>query len=176
MKQLSIKSGDSIVVDGWDKDVVLKFDHIDGGFAELSVNSPEDVSVKRGRKQKLEPKPNTDVQGDLKNITENVIALLSDVDAATSQEVLSQLVSDLFYAQAKKRQKEERMVKQTDGIAAARERGVKFGRARKPLPESFEEYHEAWRGGRMSLREAASACGMPYATFRNAALRMENAE
>lgn len=178
MKQLSIKSGDSIVVDGWDKDVVLKVDRIDGGSAELSVNAPEDVSVKRGKKQKLEPKPeprpNTDVQGDLKNITENVIALLSEMDATASQEVLSQLVSDLFYAQAKKRQKEERLVKQAEGIAAAKARGVQFGARRKPLPENFEEYCEAWRDGQMSLREAAKACGMSHSSFYQAVGRAKN--
>ena len=176
MKQLSIKPGDSIVVDGFDGDVILTFDRLNSLSAELTVNAPEDISVKHGKKAKPEPEPDADIQRDLENSMGNVISLLAEMDSAVSQEILTKFVSDLFYTQAKKRQKEERQVRQTEGIAAARERGVKFGRARKPLPENFEEYREAWRGGRMSLREAARACGMSHATFRNAALRVENAE
>ena len=176
MKQLSIKPGDSIVVDGFDGDVILTFDRLNSLSAELTVNAPEDISVKHGKKAKPEPESDADIQRDLEDSMEDVISLLAEVDSAVSKELLAKFVSDLFYTQAKKRQKEERQVRQTEGIAAARERGVKFGRSRKPLPENFEEYHAAWRGGRMSLREAARACGMSHATFRNAALRMEGAE
>lgn len=179
MKQLSIKSGDSIVVDGCEGDVVLKFDRIDGRYAEFTVNSPEDISVKRGKKTKPEPKPEPEpeanVQSDLKDITEDVISLLSGVDAAASQELLTQLVSDLFYAQAQKRQREERLVKQSEGIAAAKARGVQFGAKRKPLPENFEEYCEAWLDGQMSLREAAKACGMSHSSFHQAVERAKSA-
>ena len=180
MKQLSIKPGDSIVVDGWDGEIVLNFNHIGSGVAGFTVNTPEDVSVKRGRRAKpglkSEPVLEANVRREPEASMEDIVFLLSELDHTASQELLAQFVSDLFYSQAKRRQSEERMAKQTEGIAAARERGVQFGRARKPLPENFEEYHAAWRGGRMSLREAARACGMPHATFRSAALRMESAE
>lgn len=174
--KLSIKSGDSIVVDGYERDVVLKFDRIDGRYAEFTVNSPEDISVKHGKKTKSEPntKPEVNIQSDLKDITEDVISLLSGVDVAASQELLMQLVSDLFYAQAQKRQREERLVKQSEGIAAAKARGVQFGPRRKPLPENFEEYCEAWRDGQMSLREAAKACGMSHSSFHQAVVRAKS--
>jgi len=171
MEQLSVKSGDSIVVDGFERNIVLNFDRIDGKSAELTVNVPEDVSVKRVDAPKLYK----NVQSELNYIAEDVISLLSEVDAAASQEMLAQFVSDLFFALAQKRQKEKRLVRQAEGIAAARERGVQFGRSRKPLPENFEEYRKAWRDGRMSLREAAKACGMPNATFHDAAIRIESA-
>ena len=174
MKQLSIKPGDSIVVDGFDGDVILTFDRLNSLSAELTVNAPEDISVKHGKKAKPEPEPDADIQRDLENSMGNVISLLAEMDSAVSQEILTKFVSDLFYTQAKKRQKEERQVRQTEGIAAARERGVKFGRARKPLPEGFEEYREAWRGGQMTLRQAAKDCGMNHSTFRSAVLRMES--
>lgn len=174
MNQLSIKPGDSIVVDGYDTEIVLKFEHINDGSVELTVNSPEDISIKRGRKVKPEPKTGTNVQCNLKHLMENVISLLSEMDYAASQEALTKFVSDLFYAQAQKRQKEERLVKQSEGIAAAKARGVRFGPRRKPLPENFEEYCEAWRGGQMSLREAAKACGMSHSSFYQAVGRAEN--
>ena len=173
MKQLSIKPGDSIVVDGFDGDVILTFDRLNSVSAELTVNAPEDISVKHGKKANLDPKLDADIQRDLEDSMEDVISLLAEMDSAVSQEILTKFVSDLFYTQAQKRQKEERQVRQTEGIAAARERGVKFGRARKPLPENFEEYHEAWRGGQMTLRQAAKDCGMNHSTFRSAVLRME---
>lgn len=174
MKHLSIKPGDSIVVDGFDGDVILTFDHLDSVSAELTVNTPEDVSVKRGKKAVPEPKPEADIQRDLKDSMEDVIALLSEMDSTVSQEIITKFVSDLFYTQAQKRQKEERQVRQTEGIAAARQRGVQFGRSRKPLPENFEKFQQAWRGGQMTLRQAAKGCGMNHSTFRSAVLRAES--
>ena len=178
MEQLSVKSGDSIVVDAFDKDIVLEFNRIDGKCAEFTVNSPEDISVKRGKRLKPEPETmsETNVQSGLKELTEDVISLLSVVDAAASQELLTQLVSDLFYAQAQKRQREERRVKQSEGIAAAKARGVRFGAKRKPLPENFETYCEAWRDGQMSLREAAKACGMSHSSFYHAMGRVKDTQ
>lgn len=55
MKQLSIKPGGSIVVDGFDGDVILTFDRLNSLSAELTVNAPEDISVKHGEKAKSEP-------------------------------------------------------------------------------------------------------------------------
>ena len=174
MDRLSIKPGDSIVVDGFDAEIVLKFEHIDDGSVELTVNSPEDISIKRGRKAKPELKTDANVQCDLTHLMENVISLLSEMDYTASQEALTKFVSDLFYTQAQKRQKEERRAKQSEGIAAAKARGVRFGPRRKPLPENFAEYREAWCGGQMTLREAAKACGMSHSSFYQAVGRAEN--
>ena len=55
--------------------------------------------------------------------------------------------------------------KQAEGIAAARARAVKFGAPKKPLPEDFTAAHEAWQTGKLSIREAAKAAGMPHMTF-----------
>ena len=65
--------------------------------------------------------------------------------------------------------------RQAEGIAAAKAKGVRFGRERAALPDSFERLRRAWRSGQMSLREAADACGMPKSTFRDAVLRAEAA-
>ncbi len=55
--------------------------------------------------------------------------------------------------------------RQAEGIAAAKARGVQFGAPKKPLPEGFTEAKEAWRGGVLSLREAAQSTGMSHMTF-----------
>lgn len=56
--------------------------------------------------------------------------------------------------------------RQAEGIAAAKLRGVKFGRPAKPLPENFAAVHRAWRAGKITGEAAAKACGMPMSTFR----------
>ena len=63
--------------------------------------------------------------------------------------------------------------RQAEGIAAAKARGVKFGRPSKPLPENFGAMYRAWRGRQMTLRQAAQACGMPLSTFYAKAVRRE---
>jgi len=64
--------------------------------------------------------------------------------------------------------------RQAEGIAAAKARGVKFGRPPRRLPENFYEVHKAWRDKKMSLQEAAEACNMPVGTFYGKARKFEN--
>lgn len=55
--------------------------------------------------------------------------------------------------------------RQAEGIAAARKRGVQFGRPSKPLPPEFDVQYEKWRRGETTIRTAARICGMPPSTF-----------
>lgn len=66
--------------------------------------------------------------------------------------------------------------RQMEGIAAAKRQGVKFGRPALPLPDNFDEIHKAWRGKKLTLKQAASASGMPEGTFYSKAVRLERAE
>lgn len=65
--------------------------------------------------------------------------------------------------------------RQAEGIAAAKAKGVKFGRPPLPLPENFYEIHKAWREKKITLKEAAEACKMPVDTFYGKARKFENA-
>ena len=56
--------------------------------------------------------------------------------------------------------------RQAEGIAAAKARGVRFGRPPKPLPDGFAEVCRRWHSGEMSCAEAARRLGMPTSTFR----------
>ena len=47
----------------------------------------------------------------------------------------------------------------------AEERGVRFGRERIALPESFPEFVQLWREGGISSRCAAQKLGISYQTF-----------
>jgi len=64
--------------------------------------------------------------------------------------------------------------RQAEGIAAAKAKGVRFGRPPMPLPDNFTEIHSAWRNGKMTLKEAAAACDMPVGTFYGKARKCEN--
>ena len=63
--------------------------------------------------------------------------------------------------------------RQAEGIAAARRRGVKFGRPAKPLPENFEMVYRQWKNGSLSGIAAARECKMPMSTFRYRAQKFE---
>ncbi|MCI8284481.1 MAG: recombinase family protein [Firmicutes bacterium] len=65
--------------------------------------------------------------------------------------------------------------RQAEGIAAAKARGVKFGRPPLPLPDNFYEVHKAWRDKKMTLKQAARTCNMPEGTFYAKAVKFEKA-
>ena len=56
--------------------------------------------------------------------------------------------------------------RQAEGIAAAKARGVKFGRPPKPLPENFHAVYQRWKNGKITGTKAAEECNMPITTFR----------
>ena len=56
--------------------------------------------------------------------------------------------------------------RQAEGIAAAKAKGVRFGRPPKPLPENFHPIYQQWKTGKITGMAAAKACGMPMSTFR----------
>lgn len=55
--------------------------------------------------------------------------------------------------------------RQKEGIAAAKARGVRFGREAIPIPPTFETCAVAWNDGQLSTREAAEKCGVCQNTF-----------
>ena len=56
--------------------------------------------------------------------------------------------------------------RQAEGIAAAKARGVRFGRLPKPLPPNFRTVYQRWKHGEITGTAAAKECGMPLSTFR----------
>lgn len=55
--------------------------------------------------------------------------------------------------------------RQAEGIAVAKQRGVRFGRQREKVPEDFDMYFEKWTAGEISLRRAAAELKMSVSTF-----------
>ena len=63
--------------------------------------------------------------------------------------------------------------RQAEGIAAAKAKGIKFGRPPKPLPENFYNLYQKWKSGKITGTAAAKECGMPLSTFRYRAKKYE---
>lgn len=99
------------------------------------------------------------------------------LDTRTAKDLMGTFIADLvlqvlsYVAETERANIHKR---QEQGIAAAKAKGVKFGRPRKELPENFSQMRIAWRRGELSIDKAAEACGMPHSTFYHAVLRDEN--
>lgn len=55
--------------------------------------------------------------------------------------------------------------RQAEGISAAKNRGVHFGRPTKPLPENFNEVYQMWKSKEITGLCAAEMCNMPMSSF-----------
>lgn len=55
--------------------------------------------------------------------------------------------------------------RQAEGIAAAKARGVKFGRKPTKRPKEFADVRYAWENGQISARKAAVQLGITHRTF-----------
>ena len=91
------------------------------------------------------------------------------LDTRRGKDLMGTFISDLvlqvlsFVAESERANIRQR---QAEGIAAAKKRGVRFGRIAKPLPDNFHEVYQQWKNGRITGLAAAEACKMPMSTFR----------
>ncbi len=60
---------------------------------------------------------------------------------------------------------QELHIKQAAGIAAAKKRGVRFGRPMIQLPPNFEQIVAEWESKKIPLDVALRLCGMSSSTF-----------
>ena len=90
------------------------------------------------------------------------------LDTRREKNLLGTFISDLVLALLSYVAENERnniRQRQAEGIAAAKARGVHFGRHPNPLPENFYEVYQQWKMKKISVSEAARQCGMPQTTF-----------
>lgn len=82
----------------------------------------------------------------------------------TTRTLIADLVLQIFsYVAQKERENIKR--RQAEGIAAAKMRGVKFGRKPIPKPDDFPEVLKDWQEGKLSGRKAAKKIGVSHTTF-----------
>ena len=90
------------------------------------------------------------------------------LDTRREKSLLGTFISDLVLALLSYVAENERnniRQRQAEGIAAAKARGVHFGRHPNPLPDCFYEVYQQWKMKKLSVSEAAKQCGMPQTTF-----------
>ena len=66
--------------------------------------------------------------------------------------------------------------RQAEGIAAAKARGVRFGRPPSRLPDNFHDVYQRWKNVKITVTSAAKECNMPLSTFRYRAEIYEKAK
>ena len=82
-----------------------------------------------------------------------------------SQQFLSDLMFEVFDATILK-EREQRRQKQSEGIRAAKKKGVHIGRKPKQRGAEFETLKQQWQRGEVSLREAGRRLGVTHQTFK----------
>lgn len=91
------------------------------------------------------------------------------LDTRNGKDLMGTFIADLvlqilsFVAQS---ERENIRKRQAQGIAAAKARGVRFGRPPRPLPENYDSVYRKWKSGEITGTAAAKECGMPLSTFR----------
>ena len=90
------------------------------------------------------------------------------LDTRQGKDLMGTFIADLvlqilsFVAQSEREKIRER---QEQGIAAAKARGVRFGRPEKEVPDNFRQLVKAWEGKQLLLPDLLQECGMSEATF-----------
>ena len=90
------------------------------------------------------------------------------LDTRNGKDLMGTFIADLvlqilsFVAQSERENIKKR---QAQGIAAAKAKGVKFGRPESPLPENFGKIIKNWDHGKISTADALKLCDMSTSTF-----------
>lgn len=90
------------------------------------------------------------------------------LDTRNGKDLMGTFIADLvlqilsFVAQ---NERENIKKRQAQGIAAAKARGVKFGRPEKPVPQNFQKLIREWENKKLSLEETLKECDMSESTF-----------
>ena len=134
-----LKTGDTIVIKSIDR-LGRNYDEILEQWRLLTKQKQVDIIVLD--MPLLNTKQGKDLTGVV--IADIVMQLLSYV-AQTEREFLQQ--------------------RQAEGIAAAKARGVQFGRRPSPKPAEFPEWKERWSRGEVSACQAAKALKITHRTF-----------
>ena len=90
------------------------------------------------------------------------------LDTRKGRDLIGTLISDIVLQMLSYVAQTERVFihqRQAEGIAAAKARGVKFGRKPKERPAEYEHLRDEWRAGRISARAAARQLGVAHRTF-----------
>ena len=94
------------------------------------------------------------------------------LDTRQGRDLTGTLISDIvlqLLSYVAQTERENIRARQAEGIAAAKQRGVRFGRERIELPDTFADLAYLWQEGGISSRRAAQELGISYKTFQRRA-------
>lgn len=104
-----------------------------------------------------------------KDIGADIVVLdMPLLDTRQRKDLMGTLIADIvlqllsYVAQTEREYIKQR---QAEGIAAAKARGVHFGRAPRIRPEEYDDYAALWVAGKVSARRAGKALGVAHTTF-----------
>lgn len=90
------------------------------------------------------------------------------LDTRNGKDLMGTFIADLvlqilsFVAQ---NERENIKKRQAQGIAAAKAKGVKFGRPETPVPDNFDTIIKDWEQGKLSTEDVLALCNMSESTF-----------
>ena len=90
------------------------------------------------------------------------------LDTRPYKDLLGTFVTDLFLqvlSFVAENERDNIRKRQAQGIAAAKLRGVKFGRPETPVPDNFAELVKQWEKKKLPQEEILRQCGMSESTF-----------
>ena len=90
------------------------------------------------------------------------------LDTRKGKDLMGTFISDLVLQVLSFVAENERLMirqRQAEGIAAAKAKGIKFGRPEVPMTEDFLKCYNRWKDGSVTGIEAAKECNMAVSTF-----------
>jgi DNA invertase Pin-like site-specific DNA recombinase len=90
------------------------------------------------------------------------------LDTRNGKDLMGTFIADLvlqILSFVAENERENIRKRQEQGIAAAKKRGVRFGRPVTPIPGNFDEIIKKWENRQITFNEAIKECNMSQATF-----------
>lgn len=91
------------------------------------------------------------------------------LDTRQDRDLTGMLIADIvlqLLSYVAQTEREFNRQRQAEGIAAAKAKGIHFGRKFKDRGENFDSVMDAWRKGKISGRAAAKELGVAHGTFQ----------
>lgn len=90
------------------------------------------------------------------------------LDTRKGRDLTGELISDIvlqLLSYVAQTEREFIRQRQAEGIAAAKAKGVRFGRQPLPKPPEFEQVYQRWLNGELSARKAATMLNTTHQTY-----------
>jgi len=90
------------------------------------------------------------------------------LDTRQFKDLIGTFISDLVLSvlsYAAESERENIRCRQAEGIMVAKQKGIRFGRPKKPLPDNFAELVSRWERGEICISEVLRICNMSRSSF-----------